>query len=261
MDHPNEEPEKASQIAQPLQLLEEGDFRRILENSPGHCLVYNTRGDLVYLTPATQRLFHIKDLNQVLGQVNVLKDPSLSYAGLDMRGIFQRAMARERFNLYNVRTPVREITERFGSGEPERLSEFTTFYVFPLYDQAGQVSHVVTMMMPQQFFKGDPLALACREYLEEHWQEPFDNLALARRVAMSRSQVNKVFENAFGLTPFAYYRRKKIDHLKEALLQPGVSVKQAYTACGLTYNGSLARDFANSTGYTPKAFQYLQRDA
>lgn len=247
------------ETARAVQSLQE-DFRRILEASPGHCLVYDPEGYLVYISPATLRLFHIDDAALVLGRVNVLVDPTLSYAGLDMRHIFRRAMAGESFSLFNVRTPVKEITERFGTGDPERLSEYTTFYVYPLYSKAGFISHVVTMMMPQLFFRGDPNALACREYLEMHWSEPFDMHALARRMAMSRSQVSKVFKHAYGQTPFAFYRGKKIDHLKEALLEPEVSVKEAYAACGLTYNGSLAREFAEYTGLTPKAFQEKHRD-
>jgi methylphosphotriester-DNA--protein-cysteine methyltransferase len=57
------------------------------------------------------------------------------------------------------------------------------------------------------------------------------------------------------MTPMDYYKRTKIDKIKEKLLAPGLSISEAFAVCGVEYNGRYKQYFKDIVGKTPSKYR------
>jgi len=57
------------------------------------------------------------------------------------------------------------------------------------------------------------------------------------------------------MSPQQYYKKIKIDKIKEKLLDPGLSIAQAFSECGVDSGGTYFRHFKETTGETPTEFR------
>ena len=62
-----------------------------------------------------------------------------------------------------------------------------------------------------------------------------------------------------GVTPYRYYIDYKIKMLKEKLLDPNLSVSQAFAECNLDYNGHYSGLFKEKVGVSPSEYRKINK--
>ena len=57
------------------------------------------------------------------------------------------------------------------------------------------------------------------------------------------------------MTPSEYFKKVKVDHLKEKLADKTLSIKEAFAACGEDSQGWVVKIFKEVTGISPKNYR------
>ncbi|PKM89580.1 MAG: hypothetical protein CVU87_05000 [Firmicutes bacterium HGW-Firmicutes-12] len=122
-------------------------------------------------------------------------------------------------------------------------------------DNGNNVSYIVALLINRRVYRGKNEIVEAREYIERQWLNPFDMSETAKAVGLSKTHFIRHFKKHTGMTPHEYYTNFKINKVKEKLLDPDLSISQAFAVCGADYNGYLARVFKKKVGATPS--QYL----
>ena len=81
-----------------------------------------------------------------------------------------------------------------------------------------------------------------------------DLAALAELAGLSRFQLLRHFQRAFGLTPFAWLLQQRAERAR-AQIRNGVGLAEAAAACGFADQSHMTRTFSRHFGYTPGAWQ------
>ncbi|WP_457282007.1 helix-turn-helix domain-containing protein [Polaromonas sp. P5_D5] len=77
---------------------------------------------------------------------------------------------------------------------------------------------------------------------------------LARTAGLSKFQLLRRFERAFGLTPHAWLLQQRAERAR-GLIRSGAGLAQAAAACGFADQSHMTRLFARQFGFTPGAWQ------
>lgn len=231
------------------------DFENLMKALPGHWLYISADGILRAASPSIVELAHIIDITHHLNTINLLEDPTINYTEYDLTAILRKALSGKPSIIPNLPTPLETISQRFGTGQPEKIVEFCTWCVMPVCDWNQVITGVLLYYFPEARYPKNKLAVEVKTWLQSNWKEPYDPKVLADAMGLSPSSVLRNFRSAFCSTPFEYYREVKYDHLKLALSDPSISIAQAFFQCGMAYNGSAAAAFKRVTGFSPKEYR------
>lgn len=77
---------------------------------------------------------------------------------------------------------------------------------------------------------------------------------LAAEVAMSSSQLRRIFQSQIGISPSGCLRQLRVDRMAELLLNGGISVGEAAVATGWSSPTVAARAFKRRFGLSPREF-------
>lgn len=88
-----------------------------------------------------------------------------------------------------------------------------------------------------------------------HCLEDFNINEVAKAAYHSPTHLTRLFKKHTGTTPYEYYTTCKFIKLQKKLLDLNLSVAQAFSACGLDYNGHFAKIFKEKTGYSPSEYR------
>jgi len=97
--------------------------------------------------------------------------------------------------------------------------------------------------------------IAAKQYINKNWIEHFDLDEIAKNIGQNKFRLSKEFKTHTGKTLYKYYKSVKISKLKEKLNNSDISVTNAFTECGLDYNGRFKQFFKEEVGMTPRAYQ------
>jgi AraC-like DNA-binding protein len=100
---------------------------------------------------------------------------------------------------------------------------------------------------------GQPLQQV-RDRLADDPLDVPDLAALAAQAGLSRFQLLRHFQRAFGLTPFAWLLQQRAERAR-ALIRDGLSLAEAAAGCGFADQSHMTRTFSRHFGYTPGAWQ------
>jgi len=78
---------------------------------------------------------------------------------------------------------------------------------------------------------------------------------LARGVAMSPRHLTRVFREATGSTPFAYYQQRRMAHARRRLAESQPSITTVAYQLGFSDTAHFSRLFRQSEGMSPRAFR------
>lgn len=95
-------------------------------------------------------------------------------------------------------------------------------------------------------------ALAARDYLDSHFQDPPTIVELSRIVGTNEFTLKRAFKDVIGTTIFAYVSHRRMERAK-LLLQQGMSVSSAAQNVGYECVRSFSAAFRRQTGYSPSA--------
>jgi AraC-like DNA-binding protein len=92
-----------------------------------------------------------------------------------------------------------------------------------------------------------------RDRIDREYAEPLDVPTMAARAFMSPAHFSRQFALAFGETPYAYLRTRRVERAMQ-LLRAGTSVTDACLAVGCTSLGSFSSRFSELTGESPSRY-------
>ncbi|HEX2945592.1 MAG TPA: helix-turn-helix domain-containing protein [Clostridia bacterium] len=228
---------------------------KIIEFFPYPIQVYKPDGMMVLTNDAALRLMHISSKDQLIGKFNVLKDPVIDKWGEEVRKRISGSFQGETVQFRDLKIPIRGILDRFGVEELCLDSSFQNITCFPIFDDNNKLEYVVHVFVTTKLYNGKEEMVRAKEYIERHWLEEFNLDKAAGSVNLSRYHFSRLFKKFTSMTPFSYYQYIKICKLKEKLCDINLSVSDAFSACGLDYNGSYARVFRKKVGMTPSQYR------
>jgi len=226
---------------------------RLLDAFPIPVEVFDPSGTTVFLNRAGMEMNNIKDPDLIVGKYNLLKDPVCNDQ-MGLRDLIQKAFRGEAVVTYDVIPPIQDLVDRKVIDEKPYEAAYTDFYLFPVRNK-GKLAFVVFVCVVKKMFRGRPEIARAKEYIENHWLGEFELDALADYSGMSERQLCLIFKQHTGITPKEYYRRCKIEHIREKLADKSLNIKQAFIACGEDSRGRIARVFRKMTGLSPKEYR------
>lgn len=117
---------------------------------------------------------------------------------------------------------------------------------------ASPVTHAQTLSPSSS--SSSPELHRARDHLAADLLTPPTLTALARTAGLSKFQLLRRFEKAFGLTPHAWLLQQRAERAR-GLIRSGAGLAQAAAACGFADQSHMTRLFARHFGFTPGAWQ------
>ena len=99
------------------------------------------------------------------------------------------------------------------------------------------------------------MAEKMKDYLRTNATSKFRIEKLCEYVSRSESQTIKIFKDAYGITPYAYFLDKKINLAKGMLLNTNLSVKQIAYNLSFTDEYYFSNIFKNKVGVSPAKYR------
>jgi len=228
---------------------------KVIECFPYPIEIYAPDGTSVLVNKAMLGEYHTISPDMVVGKYNIFKDPYIVASG--QLPVLKRAFKGETVFFPDVRVPLEEIAERYGVEDFDIEAVYQDITVFPILDGEKRVIYVAVFLINRRVYRGKDEIAKAKEYIESHWQEPFDASATAKAACLSKAHFTKLFKKHTGITPHEYYTNHKISKLKEKLLDTNLSIAQAFAACNMDYSGHSARVFKDKTGLSPSAYRKM----
>lgn len=226
---------------------------QMLDMFPIPVQVLGPDGVMVFANRAILELNNVPDASIVVGNYNMRTDPVLNDA-MGLRAVVERAFGGETVVVPDFRPPVRDLVDRGVVAEQPFDSASMDAFLYPVWD-GDRLAYVVNVLLVKQLYQGHPDVALAKRFIEAHWREEFDPAAVARSASISVRQLYALFQEHGDVTPKAYYRRIKVDRLKEKLAETHLSVAEAFAACGLDSRGAYARHFKQETGLSPLRYR------
>jgi AraC family transcriptional regulator len=93
------------------------------------------------------------------------------------------------------------------------------------------------------------------EYIEANLDREIALSALADTVGMSPHYFSELFKQSVHLSPYQYVLRRRIEHARQLLNQPSVTVLEAAVRSGFSDQSQFTKLFRRIVGMTPTAYR------
>lgn len=93
------------------------------------------------------------------------------------------------------------------------------------------------------------------EFIEEHLSEEIALATLAELVNLSLFHFARAFKQSFGVPPHRYHLARRMDHARNLLQSPSLSVTEIGLQTGFRETSSFTRAFRRFTGLTPTDYR------
>lgn len=98
----------------------------------------------------------------------------------------------------------------------------------------------------------NPKVLSIVELMEANLSEPLSLADLARRVGLSRRQVERLFDQEMGRSPARYYLEIRLDRARHLLMQSSLAVFDVAVACGFVSASHFAKCYRELYARSPQ---------
>jgi AraC-like DNA-binding protein len=234
-------------------LLETPDLLfKLLNEFPLPIEVFSSDGTVVFLNRLFLEIGNIPPAAVLGGKYNLLSDPVMESMGLRER--LRRAFLGEAGTIIDFRIPIQDLVDRKIIDVKPFETVSADVHYFPLRDNSG-VAYVVMVYDIKVRHLGKQSIVKAKEYIEKHWYEKYDADAISREAGLSRYYFDRLFKEQTGGTMHDYYVRVKVRMIKKKLLDPDMSVREAFEACGVNPKGSYVRHFREIVGKSPSDYR------
>ena len=230
-------------------------YFQFLDMFPYQIEVFAPDGTSVYFNRAACEQHNIADPKQVIGHFNLIADP-VSNDILGLREHISRMFNGEAYTIYDIRMPFEDTGTRYDKKD-ENLdaTAYMDISAFPLRDANGKIAYIVMIFQTKHTYKGRTEIRKAQEYINNNWLDEYDTDKIARAVNLSPTTLFTLFKQYLNETPHNYYKRVKVGKIKSNLLDPNISIADAFAACGVDYHGDYAQIFKKFTGLTPTEYR------
>ena len=104
------------------------------------------------------------------------------------------------------------------------------------------------MLLPWQ-------AARVSEYIDRHIADPIRVCDLSALVCRGRAHFSRLFKKHFGLSPYAYVLRRRIELASLLIVESNTALSQIALKCGFADQAHFCRRFRDHTGTTPAAWR------
>jgi AraC-like DNA-binding protein len=99
--------------------------------------------------------------------------------------------------------------------------------------------------------RGDARLEKAKGWIDEHPCERLDPDGLAEMVGLSEKYFRSLFKHRYGMTPFEYQIKARLEYARFLLAESGQSVKQVALSTGYPDPYSFSKQFKQVMGYPP----------
>ena len=244
-------------LAQSFQsLLEEQELlAKVNECFPYPIQIFSPDGTARMINKAALEMIGIRSMESHVGKYNVFQDPIVQALGF-MEQVRQ-VLTGKTVHLIDFNAPYQDMIRYFNVVDRDIQTISSDITCFPLLNAEGEVEYFVAVFIFKKIYRGKEEIGWGKQYIKDHWLEPFDLSATAKAAYLSKAQFSKLFKKHTGVTPHEYYINYKISKLKEKLLDTNLTIAQAFAACNMDYNGHSAKLFKRKVGVTPSVYRKM----
>lgn len=246
-----------SSLAKSLKLLfeEQELFAKAIEFFPYPIQIFTVDGTARMLNRAAMEMLGIESAKDCIGKYNVFKDPVMREVGVADQ--IRQVLAGKTVYLKDSDTTCQGMSRFLNAIGRDVRTIISDIVCFPLINAYGILECFAAVFIYKNIYREKKEIVRGRQYIENHWQEPFDLDETARAACLSKSQFTKHFKKYTGMTPYEYYINYKVGKVKEKLLDNNLSIARAFTSCNMDYNGHSVKIFKNKTGVSPSEYRRI----
>lgn len=228
-------------------------FQRVIEQLPFPLQIFSLDGVARYINQACIDQIGISSVEEHIGHYNVFEDPIVIQQ--DAVEEIRRVLKGEVVILSDFQANYQDLMKRYPMRDRDVVLLSSDIINFPIFDSQGKQQYFASLFTVRKVYQNMREVNQVRTYIEEQWFEMFDSTTIAAQVNLSVSHLNKLYKKHYGMTPHQYYVQIKVQKLKEKLLDPNLSIAQAFAACNIDYNGHTARMFRDHVGVSPSVYR------
>jgi len=217
--------------------------------------IFAPDGTCVFYNKAAKELNGISDATLFIGKYNLKNDPvCLEIIGQE----YMDSIFRGEPGLYpDFPVPIQEVVDRGAIDEKPFKAAMMDIHTQPVWDGDTFVC-TICLFIVKHIYHGRAEMIKAQEYMDENWFESFDREKIAAAAGVSPCHFSRMFKQYSGMTPQDYYQKIKVDKIKEKLLDPNLTITQAFAECGVDSKGKYYQHFKDVAGMTPT--EYLKRN-
>jgi len=141
----------------------------------------------------------------------------------------------------------------------QRILDWFVTTKLPLHDKEGAVIGImgITHSYEGRRTLHAPFASVSKavEYIRQNFRQKIAGPDLAKASGMSERNLNRKFQEAFGMAPHEFVMRTRIQAASEALARSDLSLMEIAFDHGFCDQSAFTVQFRKRTGLTPKAFR------
>jgi AraC family transcriptional regulator len=228
---------------------------QVIEFFPYPIQVFSVDGTARLINRAALDMIGIRSVESHVGKYNVFEDPVVRMLGATDK--VRQVLTGKTVRITDFNVSYRDLIRYFNVVDRDIQMISTDITCFPLVGKDGSIEYFGAIFIFKNIYRGKEEITWGKQYIESHWLEPFNLKETARAACLSKTHFAKLFKKHTGMTPHEYYVNYKIDRLKEKLLNPNISIAQAFAACNMNYNGHSTRLFKERVGVSPSVFRRI----
>ncbi|NLU32596.1 MAG: AraC family transcriptional regulator [Clostridiaceae bacterium] len=236
-------------------LKEQELLAKVVEFFPYPIQIFSLDGTARMVNKAALDMIGIRSLESHVGKYNVFKDPIVLKLGVLEQ--VRQVLTGKTVHITDFNAPYPDMIRYYNVLDRDIQTISSDITCFPLINADGEMEFFAAVFIIKKIFRGKEEITWGKQYIKDHWREPFDLTATAKAACLSKAQFIKLFKKHTGVTPHEYYINYKISKLKEILLDTNLSIAQAFAACNMDYNGYSAKLFKRKVGVSPSEYRKM----